>query len=47
MGWWTVRPVRGFRSRRWISKPIYATRAIPGDDREAALTWMGKQLGIY
>ncbi|WP_327113448.1 hypothetical protein OHB12_31595 [Nocardia sp. NBC_01730] len=47
MGWWTVRPVTGAGSRRWISKPKYATRAIARDDREAALTWMGGLLGLY
>ncbi|MFQ6326160.1 hypothetical protein ACLMAL_08485 [Nocardia sp. CWNU-33] len=47
MGWWTVRPVTGSGSRRWISKPKYATHSIPGNDREAALTWMGTLLGLY
>ncbi len=47
MGRWTVRPVSGWNSRRWVSKPKLATRAIPGNDREAAIDWMCTQLGVY
>jgi hypothetical protein len=38
-GMWMVRPGRGFRSRRWISVPLRATRSIPADDDEAAFQW--------
>lgn len=47
LGWWTVRPETGAGSRRFVSKPTYATRTIAKNDREAALTWMGKLLGLY
>ncbi|WP_157107824.1 hypothetical protein [Nocardia amikacinitolerans] len=46
LGWWTVRPMLGWRSRRWVSKPTYATRAIPGDDLSAAKDWMRAALEI-
>jgi hypothetical protein len=38
-GVWMVRPSHGFRSRRWISVPLRATRSISRDDREAATEW--------
>ncbi len=47
VGWWTVRPVSGWGARRWVSKPKYATRTIPGTDREEALTWMCTKLGVF
>ncbi|MEV2220628.1 hypothetical protein AB0E01_12180 [Nocardia vinacea] len=45
-GRWVVRPMTGPGSRRWVSKPHYATRAIPGNDREAATDWMLATLGL-
>lgn len=38
--WWTVRPEMGKGSRRFVSKPMYATREIPGNDHDAATDWM-------
>lgn len=38
-GVWMVRPSYGFRSRRWISIPLRATRSISRDDRDAATDW--------
>ncbi|WP_040700898.1 hypothetical protein [Nocardia vinacea] len=45
-GRWVVRPMTGPGSRRWVSKPHYATRAIPGNDLKAAEDWMLATLGI-
>ncbi len=45
-GRWVLRPMSGPGSRRWISKPHYATRAIPGNDPTAAKNWALKTLGI-
>jgi len=45
-GRWVVRPMSGPGSRRWVSKPLYATRAIPRENREAAIDWSLKALGI-
>lgn len=38
-GAWMVRPTYGFRSRRWISLPLRATRSISRDDRDRATDW--------
>ena len=38
-GYWTLRPVTGWRSLRWITPAPHATRAIPGHDRDAAGDW--------
>ncbi|WP_067465972.1 hypothetical protein [Nocardia amamiensis] len=46
-GRWVVRPMSGPGSRRWVSKPHYATRAIPADDLKAAEDWMLATLGVY
>ncbi|WP_330253311.1 hypothetical protein OG874_01460 [Nocardia sp. NBC_00565] len=45
-GRWVLRPMTGPGSRRWISKPHYATRAIPRNNREAAIDWSLEALGI-
>lgn len=45
-GRWVVRPMTGTGSRRWLSKPLYATRTIPGNDRVAAEDWMLRKLGV-
>jgi hypothetical protein len=45
-GHWTVRPVTGWRARRWITPPIHATRAVPRDDRDTACDWAAELLGI-
>lgn len=45
-GRWVVRPMTGSGSRRWVSRPLYTTRAIPGSDRRAAEDWMLKTLGV-
>jgi hypothetical protein len=45
-GYWTVRPVAGWRSRRWITPPMHATRCIPGADHDAAIEWSMERLGI-
>lgn len=44
--WWTIRPVSGWGSRRWVSKPTHATRSIAKDDREAADDWLIAALGL-
>lgn len=46
-GCWTVRPVAGWRARRWITPPTHATRAIAGDEGDAACDWAGEVLGIW
>ena len=43
---WTLRPMSGWRSVRWVSAPPYSTRQVGRDDREAALDWMASVLGI-
>ncbi len=45
-GHWTVRPVTGWRARRWITPPTHATRTIARDDRDAACDWAADLLGI-
>ncbi len=44
-GRWTLRPVTGWRSLRWITPPPHATRAILRHDRDAACDWGMKALG--
>ena len=44
-GHWTLRPVTGWRSLRWITPAPHATRTIPGHDRDAACDWGMKTLG--
>lgn len=46
-GRWVVRPMTGPGSRRWVSKPHYANRAIPRNDLKAAEDWMLETLGIF
>lgn len=45
-GFWTVRPHRGWRSIRWISPAVHATRRIRRDDNDAAELWAAQLLGI-
>lgn len=45
-GAWTMRPVTGWRSVRWITPPPHSIRSIPGDDRTAAIDWGVKALGL-
>lgn len=45
-GRWTLRPITGWRSLRWITPAPYATRAIPGHDRDAACDWGMKALDL-
>jgi hypothetical protein len=45
-GYWTLRPVTGWRSLRWITPPPHATRAILGHDRDAARDWGMKALNL-
>ena len=45
-GHWTLRPVTGWRSLRWITPAPHATRAIPGHDRDAACIWGMKALDL-
>lgn len=45
-GRWTLRPVSGWRSLRWITPPTHATRGIPGTDRDAACDWSMDVLGV-
>ncbi|MFI6364257.1 hypothetical protein ACIBG0_16065 [Nocardia sp. NPDC050630] len=45
-GGWAVRPLRGWRRWRWITPPMYYTRAIPASDENAALDWGMERLGI-
>ncbi|MEU1550216.1 hypothetical protein [Nocardia sp. NPDC005745] len=45
-GAWTLRPVTGWRSIRWITPPAHATRSVPATDRDAALDWHAEKLGI-
>jgi hypothetical protein len=45
-GRWVLRPVRGWRSVRRVTPPTHATRAVPADDRDAALLRFGEILGV-
>jgi hypothetical protein len=45
-GRWTLRPVTGWRSLRWITPAPHVTRTIPGHDRDAACDWGLNVLGI-
>jgi hypothetical protein len=45
-GFWMVRRHRGWRSVRWVTPPAYATRRVPGDDRDAAQLWGAQVLGV-
>jgi hypothetical protein len=45
-GRWTLRPVTGWRSVRWVTPAPHATRAIPGHDRDAAGDWGLRVLGL-
>ncbi len=45
-GRWTLRPVTGWRSLRWITPALHATRTIPGRDRDAACDWGLNVLGL-
>jgi len=45
-GHWTIRPVAGWRSHRWITPPLRATRAIPASNHDAATQWALDVLGI-
>lgn len=36
---WTIRPDRGWRSRRWITPPLYVNRQISAADRDGAADW--------
>jgi hypothetical protein len=45
-GRWTLRPVTGWRSLRWITPAPHATRTIPGHDRDAASDWGMKTLDL-
>jgi hypothetical protein len=45
-GLWVLRPASGWRSWRWITPPTAATHTIPHDDRDTALEWAMKVLGI-
>jgi hypothetical protein len=45
-GRWTLRPVTGWRSLRWITPAPHATRTVPGHDRDAACDWGMKVLGL-
>jgi hypothetical protein len=45
-GHWTMRPVTGWRSLRWITPARHTTRTIPGHDRDAACDWGLKVLGL-
>jgi|GEM_PF-3435457 len=45
-GAWVVRPCRGVRQWRWVTPPVFHTRSIRGDDRDAAIAWCADQLGI-
>jgi hypothetical protein len=45
-GRWTLRPVTGWRALRWVTPAPYATRAIPGNDRDAACDWAMKALDL-
>jgi hypothetical protein len=43
-GHWTVRPVAGWRSHRWITPPTHATRSVP--DHDSACEWAADLLGV-
>lgn len=45
-GRWTIRPVKGWRSRRWISVPLHTNRAVAKGDRDRALDWMARTLNL-
>ncbi|ONM50493.1 hypothetical protein [Nocardia donostiensis] len=45
-GAWVLRPVTGWRSLRWVSPPVRATRAVPAGDRDAAVDWHAQALGM-
>jgi hypothetical protein len=45
-GFWMVRPNRGWRSVRWVTPPVHATRHIPRTDRDAAGLWGAHRLGL-
>jgi hypothetical protein len=45
-GYWTIRPVAGWRSHRWVTPPTHATRDVPGTDHDAACDWAIAVLGI-
>jgi hypothetical protein len=45
-GRWTIRPVTGWRSHRWITPPTHATRAIAHDDHDTASDWAADLLSI-
>lgn len=45
-GYWTVRPNRGWRSVRWVTPPVHATRHIPRSDHDDAWIWGTEVLGI-
>lgn len=45
-GWWMVRPCRGWRSVRWVTPPLHATRNIPRTDRDTAVLWAAHRLEI-
>ena len=45
-GHWVIRPVSGWRSRRWITPPLHATRHVPASDRDGALYWGMDTLGL-
>jgi hypothetical protein len=45
-GRWTIRPVTGWCSHRWITPPTHATRAIAHDDHDEASDWAADLLNI-
>jgi hypothetical protein len=45
-GHWTLRPITGWRSLRWITPAPHATRTIPGHERDAASDWGMKTLDL-
>jgi len=45
-GRWTLRPVTGWRSLRWITPAPHTTRTIPRHDRDTAGDWGLKVLGL-
>ena len=45
-GRWTVRPSRGWRSLRWVTPPVHATRDIAARDKDDAVIWAAHQLGL-
>lgn len=43
---WTVRPQQGWRRHRWVSLPVHYTRSVPTTDRDAAVDWSVRQMGL-